>query len=146
MAHSIVWCTVATVDASGRPRTRILHPIWDWDGAALTGRIATSPLSPKAKHLAAHRQVSLSYWAPSQDVCTADCDSHWTNDLEAKRSGWDRFKNGPAPVGYDPAIVPGWTTPDAEGFGILVLQPTALRVMPGSVLLAGQGEVLTWRA
>ena len=25
----IVWCTVATVDESGRPRTRILHPIWE---------------------------------------------------------------------------------------------------------------------
>jgi hypothetical protein len=28
-AHRIVWCTVATVDGRGRPRTRILHPIWE---------------------------------------------------------------------------------------------------------------------
>ena len=34
------------------PNTRILHPIWEWDGEALTGWIATSPLSPKAKDLA----------------------------------------------------------------------------------------------
>ena len=30
MAHRIVWCTVATVDASGAPRTRVLHPVWEW--------------------------------------------------------------------------------------------------------------------
>ncbi|MEZ5218491.1 MAG: hypothetical protein R2705_23655 [Ilumatobacteraceae bacterium] len=27
VAHRIVWCTVATVDPDGHPRTRILHPI-----------------------------------------------------------------------------------------------------------------------
>ena len=25
----VVWATVATVDTKGRPRTRILHPIWE---------------------------------------------------------------------------------------------------------------------
>ena len=25
----IVWCTVATIDRKGNPRTRILHPIWE---------------------------------------------------------------------------------------------------------------------
>ena len=34
---SIVWCSVATVDRKGRPRSRILHPICE--GA--TGWIAT---------------------------------------------------------------------------------------------------------
>ena len=37
MAHRIVWCTVATTGADGRPHTRVLHPIWEWDGTALTG-------------------------------------------------------------------------------------------------------------
>jgi hypothetical protein len=36
-AHSIVWATVATVDTQGRPRARIMHPYWRWDGTALTG-------------------------------------------------------------------------------------------------------------
>ena len=50
MAHRIVWCVAATVDASGAPRTRVLHPVWEWDEAAgqLTGWIATGPQSPKA--------------------------------------------------------------------------------------------------
>ena len=32
MAHQIVWCTAATVDAQGRPRSRVLHPMWQWQG------------------------------------------------------------------------------------------------------------------
>ena len=42
MAHSIVWATVATVDADGRPRARILRPIWKSDGSTV-GWIATVP-------------------------------------------------------------------------------------------------------
>jgi hypothetical protein len=145
MAHSVVWCTVATVGADGRPRTRVLHPIWEWDGERLEGWIATSPQSPKAADLAANPHVSLTYWAPSQDTCTADCDAVWTNDEASRRAGWERFATGPAPVGYDPAIIPGWSSPDAAGFGILHLRPSWLRVMPGSVLMTGQGSVLTWR-
>ena len=34
----------------------------------------------------------------------------------------------------------------SPGFGILRLMPHHLRVMPGSVLLAGAGDILTWRA
>ncbi|MCB8968188.1 MAG: pyridoxamine 5'-phosphate oxidase family protein, partial [Ardenticatenaceae bacterium] len=35
MAHRIVWCNAATVDSKGRPRSRVLHPIWQWDGTRL---------------------------------------------------------------------------------------------------------------
>jgi general stress protein 26 len=146
MAHSIVWCTVATVDRTGRPRTRVLHPVWEWDGEALTGWIATSPESPKASDLAANPAVSLTYWAPSHDTCTADCTTEWTNDRESRRAGWDRFLNAPPPVGYDPRIVPPWTSPEVPAFGILRLHPTRLRVMPGTLLMAGTGHLLTWRA
>ena len=27
--RQIVWCSVATVDRRGRPRSRILHPLWE---------------------------------------------------------------------------------------------------------------------
>ena len=43
MAHRIVWASVATVGTDDRPRTRILHPIWKWDGVALTGWIVLVP-------------------------------------------------------------------------------------------------------
>jgi hypothetical protein len=140
MAHRIVWCTVATSGADGTPSTRVLHPIWEWDGIILTGWIATSPQSPKAADLAVQPAVSLTYWTPTQDTCTADCDTAWETSDAERRAGWDRFANGPSPVGYDPSIIPPWTSPRVEAFGILRLEPTRLRVQPAAVLLEGRGE------
>ena len=37
MAHRIVWCTAATVDRANRPRSRVLHPVWEWGDGVLTG-------------------------------------------------------------------------------------------------------------
>lgn len=144
VAHRIVWCTVATVDADGAPRTRVLHPIWEWDGERLTGWIATSPESVKAAHLRHEPRVSLTYWDPSHDVATADCDTEWELDAAGRERGWRRFADGPDPVGYDPSMIPPWTSPEAPAFGILRLDPVRLRVMPGSLMLRGDGHLLTW--
>ncbi len=145
-AHRIVWCTVATVDPDGRPRTRVLHPIWEWDGEALTGWIATSPTSPKRRDLDATPHVSLTYWDATHDVATADCRIEWIAYPAGKEALWRRFADGPAPVGYDPSIIPGWASPEAEDFGGIVLRPERLRVMPGTLMMEGRGELLTWRA
>lgn len=145
MAHRIVWATGATVDPAGRPWTRVLHPLWHWDGSSLTGLVATSPQSPKRAHLDAHPQLALTYWQPDHDTCTALCHATWDLSEEGRRQGWDALASAPAPVGYDPRIIPGWDDPMASSFGILRLRPWRLHVMPGSVMLAGQGEVLTWR-
>jgi hypothetical protein len=144
MAHRIVWCTVATSTLGGDVRTRILHPYWEWDGTALTGWILTSPTSFKARALAENPRVSLTYWDPSHDTCSAECVATWESSPEERRAGWDRFVAAPVPVGYDPSIIPPWTSPEAEAFGVLRVEPTRLRVMPGSVMLRGTGEVLTW--
>ena len=144
VAHRIVWATVATVDPSGQPRTRILHPVWEWDGDRLTGWIATGPQSPKAADLSHESRISLTYWDPSQDVATADCETAWETDVEAKRAGWQRFVDAPEPVGYDPAMIPGWDSPDSDSFGVLRLEPNRLRVFPGSLLLRGTGDLFMW--
>jgi hypothetical protein len=146
MAHRIVWCVAGTVSAQGEPRTRVLHPIWEWDGTDLTGWIATSPNSPKAKHLMANPRLSLTYWSPNHDTCTADCDTSWDATPELRQAGWDRFLHGPAPVGYDPSIIPGWTAPTVEDFGVLRLRPHRLRVMEGSFMMRGEGVMLAWPA
>ena len=146
MAHRIVWCTVATVDARGRPRSRILHPIWQWDGAMLTGWVGTSPTPTKRAHLGANPYASVSYWSPSHDNAIADCRASLAFDDETRRRVWDLFVNGPAPVGYNPAIIPAWKSPTAEGFAVIKLEPWRLRVFPGSVLLGQGGVVLTWQA
>ena len=146
MAHHIVWCSVATVDRHGRPRSRILHPVWEWDGARLTGWIATSPTPTKRAHLAHSPYVSLNYWAPTHDTCAAECRAAWAFDDATRTRIWQLFKEAPEPVGYDPAIVPAWTSPTADAFAVLRLEPWRLRVFPGSVLMGQGGAVLTWRA
>ena len=145
MAHRIVWTVAATVSPQGQPHTRVLHPIWQWDGDALTGWILTSPLSPKAADLDANPSLSLTYWAASHDTCTADCAVAWELSPEQRQAGWARFADGAEPVGYVPSIIPAWPTPDAPAFGVLRLEPHRLRVMPGTRMTAGTGELLTWR-
>lgn len=147
MAHRLVWATVATVDESGRPRSRILHPMWEWDGEALVGWIATGPTPIKRAHLDHSPYVSVTYWSPDHDTATAECAAEWVLDDAGRTAGWERFKAAPEPVGYDPAIVPAWADgPTSDAFAILRLDPWRLRVFPGTVLLGQGGEVLTWSA
>ncbi|MEZ4646466.1 MAG: pyridoxamine 5'-phosphate oxidase family protein [Chloroflexota bacterium] len=146
MAHRIVWCNAATVDSKGRPRSRVLHPIWQWDGTRLTGWIGTGPTPTKRAHLNANPYMSLNYWAPSHDTCVAECHATWALDDETRTMVWQLFAHGPEPVGYNPAIVPGWDSPTAPAFAVLRLEPWRLRVFPGSVLLGQGGQVLTWQA
>ena len=122
MAHRIVWATVATVDRAGRPRSRVLHPIWEWDGTTLVGRIATDPAGLKRAHVDRVPSVSVHYWDPTHDTCTAECDARFDDRPEARAALWERFASAPEPVGYDPTIIPGWTSPDAPTFGVLVLE------------------------
>jgi hypothetical protein len=147
MAHRIVWATVATTDPHGRPRSRILHPLWEWDGTSLVGWIATGPTPTKRAHLDRTPFVSVSYWAPDHDTCAADCATTWFLDDETRERIWQRFKDAPAPVGYDPAIIPAWADgPRSPAFAALRLDPVRLRVFPGTALVGGGGEVLTWRS
>lgn len=143
MAHRIVWATVATVDAQGRPWTRVLHPVWEWDGRALTGWIATSPQSPKRAHLDRNPVVSLTYWTPEHDTCTANADARWVADDE-RGALWDRLVDAPPPVGYDPSIIPAWTSPTAPAFGGIVLSPTWVRVATARAMV-GEDRILQWR-
>ena len=147
MAHSIVWASAATVDANGHPRSRVLHPIWEWDGTDLFGWVATVPSPVKKAHLAVHPQMSLSYWAPTHDTCSAECLVEWYLDDETRIAVWDKFANAPAPVGYDPRIIPQWSEgPTSDDFAALRLAPYRLRVMAGTVMMKGEGAPLLWSA
>jgi hypothetical protein len=145
MAHRIVWASVATVGPDAAPRSRILHPYWVWDGSELVGWIATANASVKGQHLAVNPNVSVSYWAPNHDTCVADCRASFTSDIETRTWLWDAFKNAAPPLGFDPAMIPGWDAPTSEGFQALRLEPTRLRVFPGTMLLSGQGNLLSWK-
>jgi hypothetical protein len=146
MAHRIVWCSVASVDAAGRPRSRVLHPIWEWSDGQLIGWIGTGPTPTKRAHLEASPYLSLNYWDSNQDTCVAECRAEWRFDLEMREQVWEAYKAAAPPLGYDPAIIPTWDSPASDSFAVLRLEPWRLRVFPGSVLLAQQGDVLVWQA
>ncbi|WP_433502400.1 pyridoxamine 5'-phosphate oxidase family protein [Pseudonocardia halophobica] len=134
IAHRIVWCTLATVDARGRPRSRVVHPLWtvEADGS-LVGRVTSRRSSPKSAHLAVHPYASCSYWDQQHDVAVAECHAEW--DPEPARS-WHLFTEPDPPVGFDPAAMfaGGLTSPDA---GIVVLRPWRLRWGRAEDLAAG---------
>ena len=113
----IVWCTVATVDRQGRPRSRILHPIWEGP----TGWIATGRQSHKEKHLRHNPYVSLSYWDQEHQQIYADCRAEWEERRDEKRRVWELFKSTPAPLGYDLGAF--WSNPEDPGYGLLKLTP-----------------------
>lgn len=111
----MVWCTMTTVDRKGRPRGRIVHPLWEGS----TGWLLTSPQSLKAKHVAKTPWVSFSYWDPAQEQVHVECRVSWETD---KHRVWNLFRDTPMPVGYDPALF--WPAgPDDASFGVLKLTP-----------------------
>ena len=130
--EKIVWCTVATVDPKGRPRSRILHPIWNGS----RGWIATGRTSPKAAHLAAYDHVSLSYWTPDQEQVYAECRTEWRDDLAEKKRLWKLFKETPDPMGYDPGLF--WKSPEDPDCGFLELFPWRIEIWSLGSMMQGQ--------
>lgn len=116
-AHTMVWCNVATLDIHNRPRSRILHPIWE----RATGWIITRRHSPKAKHLAHSPYVSLAYIADLAKPVYVDCTAEWADDLADKQHVWNLFLAAPPPLGYDPASI--LQSVDNPNYGLLKLTP-----------------------
>jgi hypothetical protein len=149
IAHRIVWCTVATVDRHGRPRSRILHPYWEWDGEHLLGWIATAPTAIKRSHFGRTPYASCSYWAPSHDVAVAECRAELVFDDATRTRVWKLYEAAPPPLGYDPGGigVPGWDTPTSPGFAVIRLEPWRLRALTGEQFMqSGSRDALNWVA
>jgi hypothetical protein len=144
IAHRIVWCTVATVDRRGRPRSRVLHPYWERTDGGLVGWITTRATPLKLAHLAHSPYVSCSYWDAAHDAAVAECAAEWVADPAERAHAWELFRAAPEPLGHDPyAIWPqGPAAPDA---GVLRLTPWRLRVADLDTLF-GRAPVLRWTA
>ncbi len=65
----MVWCNVATVDRRDRPRSCIVHPLWEGN----IGWITTRRNMHKARHLAHNPFVSLAYVADVARPVYVDC-------------------------------------------------------------------------
>src|SRR5437016_6002657 len=121
--HSMVWCNAATIDSQQRPRSRILHPIWEGS----MGWITTHRNSYKSKNLSHNPYVSLAYITDVMKPVYVDCTVAWTDELDQKRRVWDLFKNAPLPLGFDPAQ--DFISPDHENFGLLKLTPWRIAIV-----------------
>ena len=122
IAHNTVWCVMTTVDTQGRPRSRVVHPVWVLDGGELTGWLTTRRTPLKSRHLAHNPHISLAYIAANTDFAYFDCTAAWVEDPAGKRACWDAFLEAPEPVRYDPANI--WPDgPTSETFAALRLAP-----------------------
>lgn len=120
--NKMVWCNVATIDTQGRPRSRILHPLWQGE----VGWITTRRGSPKEKHLEAHPFVSLAYIADVVKPVYVDCRAVWVEDPIIKQHIWQLLQTTPPPLGFDPAPIYG--SVDNPEFGLLRLTPWRIEV------------------
>jgi general stress protein 26 len=138
--HSIVWCSVATVDSRGRPRSRVLHPIWEGS----TGWILTHRDSYKSRHIERNPYVSLTYLdvADIMRPVYADCAAEWVDNPAQKRRIWDMFTAAPPPLGYDPTSTFG--SPDLDTTGLLKLTPWRIALVTFPAPSHDEGQLI-WR-
>jgi general stress protein 26 len=128
----IVWCTFATVDRQGRPRSRIMHPVWEppvcW--------VATQRYSFKGKHIANNPYVSLSYWDAEQQQVYADCLAEWIDDPAEKARVWELYNSTPPPLGYDLALIFRQGLDDPT-YGLLKLTPWRIELQALGDMMQG---------
>ena len=144
LTSEIIWCTVTTVDSRGRPRSRVLHPIWTVVDDRPLGWIATGKTPVKARHLAANPYVACSYWSPAQNLVYADCVASWVEDVTAKQEVWDLFMTTPPPLGYDLSKA-GWEGPHSPAFTALQLRPYRVQILRADNFPFGNLVPRMWR-
>ena len=126
--NAMVWCNVATIDRQGRPRSRVLHPLWEGAVAWIT----TDPNSLKSRHLAIHPYVSLAYVSDVARPAYADCEVEWIEDPATRQHVWDLCLRTAPPLGFDPAPIYGSPEMPGEGqrqFGLLKLKPYRIQLV-----------------
>jgi general stress protein 26 len=129
-----VYCAMATIDLKNRPRSRVLHPVWDGP----IGWVITSPGSHKAKHLVRHPAVSLAYIHDPLKPVFVDCIAAWVADTSEKQRIWELHKSLPPPLGFDPE--PHYGNIDHPHYGLLRFTPWRMEL--GDLY----GEPVVWRS
>jgi general stress protein 26 len=127
-AHRMVWCDMATVGPDGRPRTRIVHPVWDGDTAWMT----SLRVGPKAEDIDRNPYISLAYVIDPLKPAYAECVASWVDDRDERIAIWERIAAIPEPLGYNAQIMFG---------GYDVPNLTLLRLEPWKIRLTVAGDV-----
>ncbi|GII52626.1 pyridoxamine 5'-phosphate oxidase [Planotetraspora thailandica] len=130
----IVYATMTTVDKKGRPRARVLIPVWEIVAGRPLGWLATYKTPVKAAHLAGNPHTTFSYWTPRQNAVSIDTVARWADELEIKQHVWQLYrKTSPAGAGYDLGRFwhGGPTDPQLH---VLRLEPWRVQVIRGTDL------------
>jgi general stress protein 26 len=137
----IVYATMTTVDAKGRPRARVLIAVWEVVDGRPLGWLATYKTPVKAAHLAANPHATFSYWSPRQNAVAIDTVTEWVDDLDVKRHVWELYeRTSPAGVGYP--LGSYWRGgPSDPDLHVLRLTPWRVQVVRG-----GDLRSRIWRA
>jgi general stress protein 26 len=123
-----IWCSMTTVDRQGRPRNRLVHPVWEEP----TGWLATGRHSFKAKHLEKNPFVSLAFWDQEQEQVYVDCEATWVDDAETKARLWELYLT--KPEGYP--LSGFWKGVDDPNYGLLRLDPWRIELCTVKELFA----------
>ena len=112
-----VWCAIATIDGN-KPRDRIIHPTWE--GSRLW--FATSPHSPKVRHLRENPQVDIQYQvAPPNFIhIMVRGTAELVTDRDLKLHAWDT-------IDYDLTQF-GSEGPDDPNFLPVLINPTRVEL------------------
>jgi general stress protein 26 len=140
----IVYCTVTTVDPRGRPRSRVMHPIFEVVQEQPMGWAITNRSPVKTRHLAANPHVSCAYWSPAHNAVYVDCVANWVDDMAGKQYVWDLFRSTPAPLGWGDLSA---YQPEGIGhplFEPLRLSPWRIQVLRAEQMIGGDFHPRTW--
>jgi general stress protein 26 len=121
-AHRMVWCDMATVGRDGRPRTRIVHPVWEGDTAWMT----SLRVGPKAEDINRMPYVSLAYVSDPLKPAYAECVASWVDDRDERIAIWERIAVIPQPLGYNTETMFG--SYDVLNLTMLRLDPWKIRL------------------
>jgi hypothetical protein len=137
IVEHIIWATATTVSASGTPRSRLVHPVWYWDGDVPVGYVTSRPTPLRVTHIAAQPKMSFFYWSPKHDTVAIDASAHWLPAHELL-DVWNKIAATPTPVGFDPHVI--WPDgPTSHDYAVLRVE--AYRVM----VRQGLDKLEPWR-
>ncbi len=129
-----VWCNAATVDRQGRPRSRLIHPIWDGVVGYATSAVRTAKLS----QIVAVPWMSLAYIAEPFRPTYIECTAVVQNDPETRHRVWDLFAHTPEPLGGD--LRSAWGAVDNPDYVVIRLEPWRIELYD----LLNQDQRIVW--
>lgn len=129
-----IYCAIATCDAKGRPRVRMVHPTWDLERRTLW--FATGASSAKIKHIQAQPEVDIQYQVAPPDYVhvLVRGTAAVPDDMDERRRVWDL-------IDYDLSLF--WPDgPTGASFAPVSVTPTRVELSR----MFGSADKRIWRA